>query len=74
MHNRSFRCVSNLSILAKQKTRFRLINKESVVAHSFKKKEGEGKKKKAVELSSKRINVRKISRPIKETSEFTLET
>ena len=36
MHNRSFRCVSNLPILTKQKTRFRLINKESIVAHSLK--------------------------------------
>lgn len=36
MRNRSFRCMSNLPILSKQKTRFRLINKESIVAHSLK--------------------------------------
>lgn len=35
MHNRSFTCVSNLSVLTKQKTRFKLTNKESVVALFF---------------------------------------
>lgn len=51
-HNRSFRCVSNLSILTKQKTGFRLINKESVVAHSFKKR-----KKKDEEIKKKSCRV-----------------
>lgn len=33
IHNRSFRCVSNLSASAKQKASFRLIKKESIIAH-----------------------------------------